>query len=328
MTRLIGGGYAEAGARGLYPLDLGLDALTVGKPLASVVNVSGGVRVPGTGCWFLADERAGEIVLVDADAGWSTLARAASGGDGPCHLALDGASRRLAVANYDSGHVALFRLDADSRPTETPSTWRAERHGPDADRQRGPHAHWVGFAPDGRLYAVDLGADCIFEFAANAEVQVAYAATPGTGPRQLAFHPRRPVAYLVSELVSALTVLDIGAEGQMTARQTLSLLPAPVADNLGGAIAIDEKGSRLYISNRGHDSIATFALDDDGNATLTGHVSSNGRSPRFLLIHEGQLLVAHEQAGGVTAFTIDPEGNHYLVGRANVPGAAFLGVAE
>lgn len=328
MTQLIAGGYAGAGARGLYQLDLGPDHLTVLEPVAALVNISGGVPVPGTGHWFLVDERAGEIVLADADAGWRTLARVRSGGHGPCHLAIDKAGRRLAVANYDSGHVALFSLDADGLPTAAPSAWRADGHGPDTKRQEGPHAHWVGFAPDGRLHAVDLGADRVFVLAEDVGLRPTYVATPGTGPRQLAFHPRRSVAYLLSELASALTVLDIDPDGRMSVRQTLSTLPAFVPDNLGGAIAIDACGGRLFVSNRGHDSVATYDLDEEGSPTLLGHVPSGGRSPRFLLVHDGRLLVAHEQEGGVTAFVIDRRGRHTFIGRADVPGAAFLGVVH
>ena len=337
MTRLIAGGYADAGAGGLFPLDWLAGSLSVGPPVADIVNISAGVRIPGTARWFLVDERAGRIVLVDAAQSWRTLASVASHGEGPCHLALDRTARLLAVANYDGGTVALFRLDpVTGLPIEPPAVHRNRGRGSDDDRQAAPHVHWVGFGPDDRLYAVDLGLDRIFAFTVDPAVGalgapgVVYAAPAGSGPRQLAFHPRLPLAYLVSELIPSVTPLQRCDDGSFAAAPALSTLPAGgVPASLGGAILIDADGARLYAGNRGHDSIATFALDAQGDATLLATTASGGRSPRFLLITDATLLVAHEQAGGVTALPLDAAGIPRPVSaRADVPGAAFLGVID
>lgn len=320
--RLFAGGYAAAGARGLYPLSLEGKALSVGEPVSSVVNVSGGLRVPGTERWFLVDESAGLIRLLDAGDGWRELACVPSGGVGPCHLALD--SGTLAAANYENGTVALFALNDEGRPQGTPRVFQHKGNGSDADRQKGPHAHWVGFA-HGRLYAADLGADRIFTYSTT--VDAAYVAPPGSGPRQLAFHPRLPVAYLVSELASTLTVLRVGEDGALIAARILTTLPPDAGESLGGAIRLSDDASRLYVSNRGHDSIAAFAVQQDGDITLLSHTPTGGSSPRFLLLADGHLLVAHEKSGGVTLLPLDGEGCPSApVARADVPGAAFLGV--
>lgn len=331
--RLIAGGYADGGAQGLYPLVLEAGALLVDAPLAPVVNVSAGVRIPGAGRWFVVDEHASRIMLLDSDDSWRPLASIASGGREPCHLALDPDARLLAAANYGSGTVALFRLDADGLPVAPPSLHQAQGGGPVAERQGGPHAHWVGFAPGGRLYSVDLGTDRVLRFPVDAAgtlpaPAIAYRAPPGSGPRQLAFHPGLPLALLVSELSSTLTVLRIEPDGTLTAKCIVSTLPAGApSGSLCGAIALGRGGTRVYVSNRGHDSIATFALDEAGGVTLLGHVASGGRSPRFLLLAGESLLVAHEQAGGVTLLPLDGEGRPQApVVAADVPGAAFLGV--
>lgn len=328
MICLIAGGYAEAGAEGLYPLALADGTLSVGPPAPGIVNVSAGVRLAEGERWFLVDERAGEVVLVDGAADWRVIARCPSGGEGPCHLALGHADRTLAVANYDSGNVEVLAVETDKAPRPV-ATHREVGSGPDPERQAGPHAHWVGFGPDGRLHATDLGTDRVLAFASERldGAEVVFAAPPGSGPRQIAFHPRKPRAYLVSELASTLTVSDRSGP-RWVALATLSTLPrnAP-GDSLGGAIAIDDAGTRLYVSNRGHDSVATFALDDEGNATAIGHVASGGASPRFLLLVGGSLLVAHEQSGGVSLLPLDGAGRPQpLIARADVPGAAFLGV--
>jgi 6-phosphogluconolactonase len=330
VIRLIAGGYADAGAAGLYPLTLGPGTLTAEPPIVSIVNVSGGVRVPGTNRWFLVDERAGCVTLVDGDAGWQVVATGASGGDGPCHLAFSPDGHALAVANYDSGDIAVLTIGEDGLPSGT-SRHREQGRGPNLERQEGPHAHWVGYGPDGRLYATDLGTDQVLVFGSPTldDAAVAFAAPAGSGPRQIAFHPHLPRAYLVSELASTLTVLDCSEES-WRAVATLSTLPAGFeGESLGGAIAIDPVGTRLYVSNRGHDSIATFALDRRGDAEVRSHVPSGGRSPRFLLLAGGQLLVAHEQAGGVALLPLSDDGlPRTTIARVDVPGAAFLGIVE
>lgn len=330
MTRLIAGGYADAGAAGLYPLTLGPGTLTAEPPVAGIANVSAAVRVPETGRWYVVDERAGRVLLIDGDAGWQVIASGESGGDGPCHLALSPDGGTLAVANYDSGDVAALTIGGDGLPSRA-GTHRERGTGPDAERQEGPHAHWVGYGPDGLLYATDLGTDHVLAFTSPTldESTIVFAAPAGSGPRQIVFHPNLPRAYLVSELSSTLTVLDCGEPTWRTVA-TLSTLPAEfTGESLGGAIAIDAVGTRLYVSNRGHDSIATIALDRRGDAEVRSHVPSGGRSPRFLLLTGGQLLVAHEQAGGVTLLPLDGNGlPRPVVARADVPGAAFLGVVE
>lgn len=315
----IAGGYADAGATGLYLVRHRIGRLHVERVVAPIRNVSAGIRRDAL--WYLVDEVAGEVVLVDSG-DWREGARFSSGGDAPCHLALDATRTMLAVANYGDGTIALFALDDRGLPTGDPDRYRHDGNGPDPERQAEPHAHWVGFAPDGTLYATDLGSDCVLAFTPNGAglgaARVVFTAPPGSGPRQIAFHPDRPILYLLSELASTLTVLDRSEDGRLIARQCLSTLPS-ADDSLGGAICID--GDRLHVTNRGPDSVATFAIGADGTVRVIGHRSSGGVSPRFLAIDGGNLLVAHEQQGGVTLLARDGP----LLARADVPGAAFLG---
>ncbi|MBB3910579.1 6-phosphogluconolactonase [Sphingomonas desiccabilis] len=332
---VFAGGYQEPGARGLCRLTITGEGLEAGPNLAAYANVSAGIRRPGTGLWYLVDEEADRVTLADADTDWREVASFSSGGHGPCHLALDRSGRLLSIANYGSGTVAMYRLDGEGLPVGPPAIHQNEGQGPNVERQEGPHAHWVGFAPDGRLYAADLGTDQILAFPTHAptgalgEPSVAYAAPPGSGPRQLAFHPILPVAFLVSELASTLTVLKIEESGTLSVQHILSTLPADAApDSLGGAVALNPAGTRLYVSNRGHDSVASFAVDPEGEVRLLGHTPSGGTSPRFLLLLEDKLLVAHEKAGGVTILPLDGTGRPGpSAGQAELPGAAFLGAS-
>ncbi|VXD00505.1 lactonase family protein [Sphingomonas sp. 8AM] len=315
MTRVLVGTYAASGGAGLLPITRAADGRwTPGAPLSHVRNASWIVASDRHGLRFAVDEVANEVAVYRGD-DWTRIAAVPSGGSAPCHLALSPDHRNLAVANYGSGSVTRLALGADGLP-QGAETWSGAGRGPDADRQAGPHAHWVGFAPDGTVIHVDLGADRIMT-----GDRALYAAPPGSGPRHLARHPAAPLAYLVSELASTLTVLDTG-DPQWRATEIVSTLPADAGrDSLGGEIVLDAAAGRLYVSNRGHDSIATFALDDPAQPRLLRHVASGGASPRFILPVGDDLLVAHEEHGGVTVLAAK---DGYVRQRLDVPGAAFL----
>lgn len=325
MTQVFVGSYAATGGPGLLPLivDAATGAWTPGTPIAAVRNASFAVASGRHGHRYVVDEAAGKVAVHDR--AWRLLAEVSSGGEAPCHLALSADECRLAVANYESGSVTQFMLDERGLPG--PATVRQHRgRGLDPDRQAGPHAHWVGYRGDD-LLAIDLGTDRIVAHPLSGAdaPRTAYAAPPGSGPRHLAFHPRLPLAYLVSELASTLTVLRV-VGAAFRAEAILSILPdGATGDSLGGAIALDADARLLHVTNRGHDSVATFALDANGAPRLLGHVASGGRSPRFLLPLAEHLLVAHEEAGGVAILRRAAAGRS-LPGpmTIDVPGAAFL----
>lgn len=330
-STLFIGTYADANGEGLVGLirDPYQPGWVGGLANPAVANASFGVAAMGSGTFYFVDERAGRVSAWGTRPAWHARGSIASGGAAPCHLALSADERRLAIANYDSGEVRLVALAADGGFGDVLATWRRDGHGPVFDRQRGPHAHWTGFSPDGAwLWSTDLGADRILALPlagdpAAAQPRLAWQAPAGSGPRHIALHPTRPVAYLVSELASTLTTLAI--EGAtLAARDTRSTLPPGFAgDSLGGAIAVDRAGTRLWVTNRGHDSIATYALDDDGLPRPIGHIPSGGASPRHLLAIDDALVCAHEGDGCVAIFRLRDGVPQPEPQRLKVPGAAF-----
>lgn len=316
--RLIAGTYASRGGAGVVPLSGTANGWTAGAPVAAIRNASFGVASRDGRFRYLLDEsEAGTLGIYDR--ALKSLGSVSTLGAHPCHAALSPDGGMLAVANYSSGNVALWRLD---RKTGLPvGEAQSEAHrgsGPDQRRQTGPHAHWVRFSPDGRtLHAVDLGADAVFAHRvdpASGRVtgsDVAYRAAPGSGPRHLAWHPRLPVAYLLAELANTVTMLRARPDGGFTAGATLSTLPAGFGGaSYGAHIAVNRAGTRLYLSNRGHDSIAVFAIARDGGLSLVQHVSCGGHWPRLFLLREdrGELLVANERSGNVAVLRIQADG--------------------
>lgn len=332
--RIYVGSYARLHGKGLYALvEDGHRGWRLEEPFADVQNASFGLWSPRHHAYYLLDEERHAVgVFRRGDDGWHLLGRVETNGAEPCHLALDGGDARLAIANYGSGSLTLLALDpTNGLPVPPEQVHRGSGSGPDKERQEGPHAHWVGFHGDA-LFQTDLGNDSILAFevapdGALGEPTVAYAAPAGSGPRFLCFAPQRAKAYLVSELASTLTTFDVSGN-RLTERAIVSTLPAGFAgESLGGHIVINPAGDRLYVTNRGHDSIAIFALDRDGTATPMRHVSSGGASPRFMLLdpEHAQLLVANEEGGSVATFTIESDGTLSPSGApVPVPGAVFL----
>ena len=340
--RLAAGTYHGGGGQGIYAVSRDRHGIwKVGDAYAGARNASFSVYSARHGLHYIVDEQTtGSVGIYRyGEQGWSRLSSVATGGSAPCHVALNLAGTLLAVANYASGSLSLIHLDACSGLAAGEIEIRRNRGwGPNAQRQKGPHAHWVGFSDDGRwLFQTDLGTDEVLSFAVDAHGRLgdrhrAYAAPPGTGPRHLLLHPRlENRAYLIGELASTLTVLD-HAGGLLRDPHILSTLPQDwQGDNIVAHIAINRAADRLYVSNRGHDSIAVFALDADGVPTLLQHAPAGGEFPRFFLLLEDEqlVIVANEKGQTLSSLTIGADGRLSATGMTlPIPGVAYVLLAE
>jgi 6-phosphogluconolactonase len=239
-------------------------------------------------------------------------------GRAPCHLALDAGGRHLFVANYVDGNVTSFALAADGSLDRETGTVQHQGSGPDRARQEGPHAHATVFDPAGqRLYVVDLGVDRVFAYRVDGATGALVASdppstslTPGTGPRHLALHPSGRFAYVNGELQATVVAFaHDAATGALRELQTLSTLPADsTLPKSTAEIELTADGKFLYVSNRGHDSLAVFRVDQTtGLLTPAGHVLTQGKAPRhFKIDPTGTFLVAANQdSDSVVVFRID-----------------------
>jgi 6-phosphogluconolactonase len=328
------GSYRSRGGEGLYALHLDPDRFSRGGVYGDAQDASWAVQSASTGLVYMVEEaEVGRIGVHRFNgSGWHRIACVATDGALPCYLALDPAERKLAVANYGSGSIAVFDIREDGLPAGPPVVHQHTGSGPLPDRQASAHAHCAVSAPDGGLYHVDLGSDQILRYSLRVDgtldqPTVAFAAPAGSGPRHLLFHPRRPLAVLVSELASTLTIFDLTERG-LRQRQHLSTLPPRFAGhNLGGHLEINRTGNRIYVSNRGHDSIAVFAWADAGDCAPVQHISSEGASPRhFRLLNSERLLaVANEESDNVVLLHVGTDGSLASTGRqVAVPGAACV----
>jgi 6-phosphogluconolactonase len=243
------------------------------------------------------------------------LGAQATGGSDPCHLATDPSGRWLVVANYSSGHVSVLPLGADGA-VGAASEVRAHAGGSvHPVRQTHPHPHHVAWRGD-RLLISDLGLDRLVSYRLDAAGRLVpegadLPTPPGGGPRRIVFHPSLPCGWVLNELQASLTRIVLAADGSATAAETVAMLPPGYAGAVSGAEAqVAPSGRFLYASNRGHDSIAGFAVDAmTGVLTPLGHAASGGAQPRHFAISPcGRwLLAANQTSDSVVLFAIDPE---------------------
>ncbi|HEV2633716.1 MAG TPA: lactonase family protein [Actinocrinis sp.] len=251
-----------------------------------------------------------------------------TGGEDPCHLAVDPSGRYLLTANYSSGSVAVHPILPDGALAERTDLVTHVGSGPVADRQAGPHAHMILPDPTGEtLLAVDLGADSIYAYTLEADtgrltLRAANRMRPGSGPRHLVFSRDGAFAYLVNELDSTVSVLSYDrGSGKI---EELSVRPAapstPEQPNYPGGIALSPDGRHVYVSNRGEESIAVFAVSEDGgDLAPAGNWPCGGSWPRHLtLTPDGRaLFCANQRSGTVTVFRVDPaDGSLTATGQA------------
>jgi 6-phosphogluconolactonase len=279
------------------------------KYVYAVNEITGGKGLHGTINAFAVDAATG---------GLRYLNQQSTHGLAPCYASVEPEGRYCLVANYETGSVCVLPIQPDGSLGEATDTVQFSGSGPNPDRQEGPHAHMILPGPDRKfILAVDLGADRLMSFRLDLERGTLSPSAspwtslpPGTGPRHLAFHPHRPFAYVISELQSTITVLHYAdQQGTFEASQIISTLPADFTrQNLGAEIKIAPSGRFVYASNRGHNSLAIYAVEQEtGRLSLIGHESTQGVGPRdFNIDPSGRLLlVANQDTDTVVTFWID-----------------------
>jgi 6-phosphogluconolactonase len=240
-----------------------------------------------------------------------------SEGAGPCHVAVDKTGKVAIVANYGSGSIASLPIKSDGSLEKAATAIQHEGSSVVPARQAGPHAHSINVSADNRFaIAADLGLDKLLIYKLDpakgtlAANDPAFAKTPaGGGPRHFAFHPNGRFAYNCNEISSSVTAHAYdAAKGTLTEIQTISTLPEETKGNSTAEIQVHPSGKFLYCSNRGHDSLAIFTIDEKtGKLTAAGHQKTLGRTPRnFGIDPTGRYVIACNQAtDNVAVFRVD-----------------------
>lgn len=243
-----------------------------------------------------------------------------SGGDDPCHLQIDSSGRWLLVSHYSSGSVAVLPIQPDGSLGVVCAQVQHTGSSVHPQRQTAAHAHSACFTPDGRFVIVaDLGLDALCVYGFDSEKgqlfpQACIGTKPGAGPRHMVFHPRGRVLYVANELDSTVTAYDYQA-GQCQERQTLPTIPPDASPSYAAHLALAPSGQQLFVSNRGHNSLARFAVAGDGQLLPQGYVDCGGDWPRHFALTTDYLIVANQYSHTLTLLP------------ANLPGSPLATIA-
>ena len=326
---LFVGTYTRMGSEGIYTclMSLATGALELRHVTGEIENPSFLTTDP-TGdhlyavCELGAEGGHGVVTAytIAADGSLSALNRQSTGGTGACHLAVDATDALVIAANYHGGSVAMIPIEADGSLGERCDFIQHEGTSINPGRQNQAHAHSVTITDTNeRAYICDLGMDEILVYDIDHDAKrlrragnLTVTAQAGQGPRHFAFHPSNAYAYAINELGSTVAVYDVdAASGRLTERQLISTLPSAWdGENTTADIHVSRDGRFVYASNRGHDSIAVFAIDPaTGRLDAIGHEPTRGETPRnFALAPDGRHLLAENQdSGTIVTFAVDEQ---------------------
>jgi len=249
---------------------------------------------------------------VEPDGELVEIGRQPSGGELPCYVSTDRAGTVVFVANYGGGSIAAFPIAADG--SLQPACMFDQFAG-----SRQPRAHCVQVDPANRfIVAVDIGLDrlriypldAIRSGAAPIPVST-FEAPVGYGPRHVAFHPRGHYAFVIYEYANVLMPMRWSEDGRLSECSAASTLPGDFAqESTAAEVVVHPSGRFVFSSNRGHNSIATFAFDEvSGTLAPVRHMPSGGRGPRhYRLDSSGEfLVVANQLSDSLVPFRVDVE---------------------
>jgi len=325
------GTYTEKESKGIYAyrLDPGTGQLSSLGLAAESVNPSFLAVDPSRRFLYAVNEiskyegrSSGGVSAFAIDLGTGKLTflnEVSSRGAGPCHIAVDKTGKYVLVANYEGGSLAVFPILKGGRLGEASAFVQHKGASFNPQRQEGPHAHSVCLSPDNRfLLSADLGLDEVLVYRFDA-VNGTLApnsppfarVNPGAGPRHFAFHTSGRFGYVIDELQSTVTVFSYEpTSGALHMLQTVSTLPKEFeGENTAAEVQVHPSGKFLYGSNRGHDSIAMFTINNRiGTLTPNGHILTLGKTPRnFALDPTGAyLFAANQDSDSIVQFRIDP----------------------
>ena len=328
------GTYTGAKSKGIYVSRLDLSSGTLSAPVlaAESANPSFLAVHPTRDLLYAVNEvgtfegKPGGSVsafTINREAGTlSALNRQSSMGGGPAHLTVDHGGRNVLVANYGGGSVAVLPIGPDGALKPASAFIQHTGSSVNPERQKQPYAHSVNVdASDRFAYVADLGIDkvMIYRLDGAKGTLVAsdppFAATqPGSGPRHLALHPQGRFAYVINELQNSVTAFARDPErGGLTALQTIPTLPAEqkaLSNYSTAEVLVHPSGRFLYGSNRGHDSIAVFSIDQtSGRLTFVETQPTQGSTPRGFGIDPSgaYLLAGNQRSDSVVVFRINQE---------------------
>jgi len=272
------------------------------KYLYSVAEMSGGAVSS-----FSVDKQSGTLTMLNTQS---------AGGNGPCHVAVDKTGKWVIVGNYGGGSLSILPVQADGSLGVATQTIQHEGKSVNKARQEKPHVHSINIASNNKdVFVPDLGTDKIMTYTLDTKTGQLLpgnppftSSVPGAGPRHFTFHPKGKFAYVIQELDATITGFHY-KPGKLEPFQTVSTIPADYTGQKWCAdIHISPDGKFLYGSNRAHESLVIFSINQkNGELTYVGHQNVLGKTPRnFMIDPTGKwVLVANQDSDNVVIFSRD-----------------------
>ncbi len=311
-------GHVDGKAKGIYLLNQnsGTGDLKFVSTVAEITNPSF-VKVGKMGKYLFAVSELGPndadngfvySFEIGEDGGLTQISKEDTGGLAPCHIALDRSGKYVFVSNYMGGIVMIYKINADGSLNKT-----QELKLENADSA---HAHSVKISGDNRIaYIADLGNDkiWIYDFAdgqLSPNEQKYVELENGAGPRHMSLAKNGSYVYSINELNSTVSVFEVNKHGGLNLIQSISSLPKSYKQkNAAADIHMHPSGKYLYASNRGHNSIVTYKIEETGKLTVVDFIPVAGETPRnFTISPYGKFLYAASQdTGNITTYKINSE---------------------
>ncbi|MFO0979572.1 MAG: lactonase family protein [Planctomycetaceae bacterium] len=330
-VRIYIGTYTEGLSKGVYTCEFDDEAGTLSEPvLAAELKNPSFLAIHPSGKFVYAVNEISEgpgrgqggvtALKVNGDGTLTKINDQVSEGGAPCHCNVDATGKNLLAANYVGGNVVVFPINEDGSLGPVSCNMQHEGSSVDKSRQEGPHAHSINLSSDNRFaYAADLGIDKIMIYQLDAEKHTlapsnppAALVTPGGGPRHFAIHPSGNFAWTNNEMTMVVTGFRRDAQtGALFAIQEISTIPGGYNGRKSTAeCLVHPTGKFLYVSNRGHETITAYSIDQEtGLLKYLENEQTGGKEPRnFYIEPKGKWLLAENQnSDSVFVFGIDQE---------------------
>ncbi|MFC1619466.1 lactonase family protein [Candidatus Neomarinimicrobiota bacterium] len=312
------GTYTESEAEGIYKYQLNADGSLERVGLAAKSKDPSFLTFSVDKKYFLTVNEldidgAGtvESYLIDRDS-LKLISRSSSGGAHPCFITVNEKGYVL-VANYTGGNVGLLWLN-DGGVLSPLLDVQTHNGSSTHKNQRGPHAHSVWFeSVENRVISVDLGTNELWFSYLNTKQRklvpsnpITLKMQPGAGPRHLAIHSNGQWIYVLNELDCTITLVRKSDDDKYIKGASVSTLPDDYTEHNSCAdIHISSDGDFLYASNRGHNSLAIYDINEkDGSISLVRHQSTYGERPRSFALSpdNSYLLVANRNSNNIVSF--------------------------
>lgn len=294
--KILLGTYTKKTSKGIYQIELDTkqERLTDLELVAETKNPTYLDFDPETKRLYsvVQNENEGGVAVWDYNGNTATLlSTQTAAGSPPCYVRYDAENGYIYDANYHLGKVTVYGDGLVERIIQY---------------KEGSHAHFIDKDPKtGDLFVCDLGLDTVHKYRLLNEIAT-YHTAEGMGPRHIAFHPEKPILYIFGELNNTIDVV-LDEEFDLVHQQTVSTLPEEGLQSSGAAIRISPDGKFLYASNRGHDSIVVFKIDEKGNLEKIQTISTEGEHPRdFAISPDGRyVVVANMTTNNLTLYRKD-----------------------